>query len=92
MPVIHGSCIVYCTTNCQQCISKHKHASFNSSSYLWQVVTHQHSTIKRACDRLIFLHEGRVVWEGSVSEFDTSDEPIVRQFASGSLHGPMKYK
>lgn len=57
-----------------------------------QVVTHQHSTIKRACDRLIFLHEGRVVWEGSVSEFDTSDEPIVRQFASGSLHGPMKYK
>ena len=55
-------------------------------------MTHQHSTIKRACDRLIFLHEGRVVWEGSVSEFDTSDEPIVRQFASGSLHGPMKYK
>lgn len=60
------------------------------SSYV--VVTHQHSTIKRACDRLIFLHEGRVVWEGSVSEFETSDEPIVRQFASGSLYGPMTYK
>lgn len=55
------------------------------------VVTHQHSTIRRAVDRLIFLHEGRVVWEGSVEEFDTSTEPIVRQFASGSLVGPLSY-
>ena len=55
------------------------------------VVTHQHSTIRRAVDRLIFLHEGKVVWEGSVEEFDSTDEPIVRQFASGSLHGPIVY-
>ena len=55
------------------------------------VVTHQHSTIRRAVDRLIFLHEGCVVWEGSVEEFDTSTEPIVRQFASGSLVGPLSY-
>lgn len=59
------------------------------SSYI--VVTHQHSTIRRAVDRIIFLHEGRVVWEGSVEEFDTTDEPIVRQFASGSLDGPIVY-
>lgn len=56
------------------------------------VVTHQHSTIRRAVDRIIFLHEGRVVWEGSVDEFDTTEEPIVRQFASGSLQGPIKYE
>lgn len=55
------------------------------------VVTHQHSTIRRAVDRLIFLHEGQVVWEGPVEEFDTSAEPIVRQFASGSLVGPLSY-
>lgn len=59
------------------------------SSYI--VVTHQHSTIRRAVDRIIFLHEGRVVWEGSVEEFDTTEEPIVRQFASGSLDGPIVY-
>ena len=47
------------------------------SSYV--VVTHQHSTIRRATDRLCFLHEGKVVWEGSAAEFDTSDVPIVRQ-------------
>ncbi|XP_078433831.1 non-intrinsic ABC protein 11 [Wolffia australiana] len=55
------------------------------------VVTHQHSTIRRAVDRLIFLYEGRVVWEGMTHEFATSSEAIVRQFASGSLEGPIGY-
>jgi ABC-type transporter Mla maintaining outer membrane lipid asymmetry ATPase subunit MlaF len=60
------------------------------SSYI--VVTHQHSTIRRAVDRLVFLHGGAVVWQGSVAEFDSTDEPIVRQFASGSLDGPIRYE
>ncbi|XP_006650394.1 protein TRIGALACTOSYLDIACYLGLYCEROL 3, chloroplastic [Oryza brachyantha] len=55
------------------------------------VVTHQHSTIKRAVDRLLFLHEGKVVWEGMTQEFTTSTNPIVQQFASGSLDGPIRY-
>lgn len=59
------------------------------SAYI--VVTHQHSTIRRAVDRLVFLHQGRVVWQGTTAEFDTTDEPIVRQFAEGSLEGPIAY-
>lgn len=55
------------------------------------VVTHQHSTIRRSVDRLVFLHAGTVAWEGSVEEFDTTEEPIVRQFSSGSLDGPITY-
>ncbi|EXC29922.1 Protein TRIGALACTOSYLDIACYLGLYCEROL 3 [Morus notabilis] len=55
------------------------------------VVTHQHSTIRRAVDRLIFLYEGKIVWQGMTHEFTTSTNPIVRQFASGSLDGPIKY-
>jgi len=55
------------------------------------VVTHQGSTVERAVDRIIFLHEGKVVWQGGQEEFNTSTEPIVRQFASGSLEGPIKY-
>ncbi|GMI88739.1 non-intrinsic ABC protein 11, ATP-binding cassette I13, TRIGALACTOSYLDIACYLGLYCEROL 3 [Hibiscus trionum] len=55
------------------------------------VVTHQHSTIRRAVDRLLFLHEGKVVWHGMTDEFTTSTNPIVRQFASGSLDGPIRY-
>ncbi|XP_020996689.1 protein TRIGALACTOSYLDIACYLGLYCEROL 3, chloroplastic isoform X2 [Arachis duranensis] len=61
----------------------------NIASYV--VVTHQHSTIKRAIDRLVFLHKGKIVWEGMTHEFTTSTNPIVQQFASGSLEGPIKY-
>jgi ABC-type transporter Mla maintaining outer membrane lipid asymmetry ATPase subunit MlaF len=60
------------------------------ASYI--VVTHQHSTIRRAVDRLVFLHEGRVVWQGPTSEFDSSSNPYVRQFAKGLLDGPIRYK
>lgn len=59
------------------------------ASYI--VVTHQHSTIRRAVDRLLFLHEGRILWEGTNLEFDTTSNPIVRQFAEGSLKGPIRY-
>jgi ABC-type transporter Mla maintaining outer membrane lipid asymmetry ATPase subunit MlaF len=69
--------------------SSQKKAGRGISSYV--VVTHQHSTIRRAIDRIIFLHDGRVVWEGSVEDFDSTDSPIVRQFASGSLQGPIVY-
>ncbi|XP_022852097.1 protein TRIGALACTOSYLDIACYLGLYCEROL 3, chloroplastic-like [Olea europaea var. sylvestris] len=55
------------------------------------VVTHQHSTIRRAVDRLLFLHEGKIVWQGMTHEFSSSTNPIVQQFASGSLDGPIRY-
>ncbi|XP_074270650.1 protein TRIGALACTOSYLDIACYLGLYCEROL 3, chloroplastic-like [Silene latifolia] len=61
----------------------------NVASYV--VVTHQHSTIRRAVDRLIFLYEGEIVWEGLTHEFSSSTNPIVQQFATGSLEGPIKY-
>ncbi|KAK1318743.1 hypothetical protein QJS10_CPB04g01806 [Acorus calamus] len=61
----------------------------NIASYV--VVTHQHSTIRRAVDRLLFLYEGKIVWQGMTHEFMSSTNPIVRQFASGSLDGPIRY-
>jgi ABC-type transporter Mla maintaining outer membrane lipid asymmetry ATPase subunit MlaF len=67
----------------------HQDMAGGISSYI--VVTHQHSTIRRAVDRIIFLHQGKVVWQGSVGEFDTTSEPIVRQFAEGTLDGPISY-
>ena len=39
-----------------------------------------------------WLVQGSVVWEGTVAEFDTCEVPIVRQFASGSLDGPIRYE
>lgn len=58
------------------------------SSYA--IVTHQHSTIRRTADRLVFLYQGKVQWQGKVGEIDTTDDPSIRQFMSGSLDGPIK--
>jgi phospholipid/cholesterol/gamma-HCH transport system ATP-binding protein len=59
-----------------------------SQSYV--MVTHQESTIRRTADRVLFLHQGRVQWEGKVHEIDTTDNPLVRQFFSGSVEGPIQ--
>jgi phospholipid/cholesterol/gamma-HCH transport system ATP-binding protein len=35
---------------------------------------------KKLADRIVFLHEGRAVFEGTSVEMAQSQEPIVRQF------------
>ncbi|MBD0347244.1 MAG: ABC transporter ATP-binding protein [Coleofasciculus sp. Co-bin14] len=54
------------------------------------MVTHQESTIRRTADRVVFLYKGKVQWQGSVSEIDTTDNPLVRQFFSASIKGPIQ--
>lgn len=54
------------------------------------MVSHQHSTIRRTADRIIFLYGGKVQWIGTVDEIDTTDNPMVRQFFSGSIDGPIR--
>lgn len=71
--------------------SSHQNGSNGKGVTSYMVVTHQHSTIRRAVDRLVFLHEGKVVWQGPTEEFDTSENPYVRQFANGLLEGPIQY-
>lgn len=53
------------------------------------VVTHQHSTWKRAATRIILLFEGKVVWTGKPDEADTSDNQYIRQFVHATREGPM---
>jgi phospholipid/cholesterol/gamma-HCH transport system ATP-binding protein len=54
------------------------------------MVTHQESTIRRTADRVIFLYGGKVQWQGSVEEIDTTDHPMVRQFFNASVEGPIR--
>jgi phospholipid/cholesterol/gamma-HCH transport system ATP-binding protein len=56
----------------------------------YAIVTHQDSTIRRTADRLVFLYQGRVQWQGNVNELDTTDHPLIRQFMSGSIKGPIQ--
>ncbi|KGF73861.1 peptidase S16 [Neosynechococcus sphagnicola sy1] len=53
------------------------------------VVTHQESTIRRTADRVVLLYQGKVQWQGKLAEIDTTDNPMVRQFFSGNVEGPI---
>jgi phospholipid/cholesterol/gamma-HCH transport system ATP-binding protein len=55
----------------------------------YTIVTHQESTIRRTADKLVFLYQGKVQWQGKVSEIDHTDNPLIRQFMSGNVHGPI---
>ncbi len=56
----------------------------------YAIVTHQHSTICRTGQRLILLYKGGVQWEGNLEALNTSDNPYLQQFLSGSITGPME--
>jgi len=44
------------------------------------VVTHDMRLAKKLADRIMFLHEGRVVFFGPYKEMEKSEEPILREF------------
>ncbi|HEY9804728.1 MAG TPA: ABC transporter ATP-binding protein [Leptolyngbyaceae cyanobacterium] len=56
----------------------------------YAIVTHQDSTIRRTSDRLVFLYQGKVQWEGTVSDINNTDDPLINQFLSGSVQGPIQ--
>lgn len=64
--------------------------NLQSSSNAYVMVTHQNSTIRRTGDRLVFLYDGKFQWDGAMTEIDTTDNPLVRQFFSASIEGPIK--
>lgn len=54
------------------------------------IVTHQHSTIHRTGGQMILLYEGKIRWQGTVSDIPTSDDPYLHQFLQGEVHGPIR--
>ena len=56
------------------------------------VVTHQMSTITRACDKVILLYEGKIVFKGTTAEFLEGSNPYTKQFITASIKGPMEIK
>ncbi|MBW4643266.1 MAG: ABC transporter ATP-binding protein [Goleter apudmare HA4340-LM2] len=56
----------------------------------YAIVTHQESTIRRTTDKLMFLYQGKVQWQGTVSEIMSTDHPLITQFMSGSVQGPIQ--
>ena len=53
------------------------------------VITHELTSAFRIADRIIMLHRGKIVREGTPNELKNSEDPLVRQFISGSPDGPI---
>lgn len=47
------------------------------------VVTHQLSTIQRTADRIVMIHEGRVIAEGMAGQILASPDPLISMFLRG---------
>jgi len=54
------------------------------------MVSHQDSTIRRTADRVLFLYEGQIKWQGSVADINTTPNPWVRQFFEANTDGPIR--
>ncbi|MBI4115926.1 MAG: ABC transporter ATP-binding protein [Candidatus Omnitrophica bacterium] len=56
------------------------------------VVTHEMNSAFRIADRMIMLHQGKVVGSGSPQEIKESKDPYVQQFVRGEINGPISFK
>lgn len=54
------------------------------------VVTHDMTSAYRIADRIAMLYEGAIIFTGTHEEIIKSDNPYVRQFIEGTVHGPIK--
>ncbi|EEX10613.1 ABC transporter, ATP-binding protein [Ruegeria lacuscaerulensis ITI-1157] len=53
-------------------------------------ITHDMSSVRAIADNVAMLHDGVIQWTGPVSQLDSSGDPYVEQFISGSAEGPIE--
>jgi phospholipid/cholesterol/gamma-HCH transport system ATP-binding protein len=54
------------------------------------VVTHDMKSAYKISNRMAMTYEGRIVAVGTAASFQNSDDPMVRQFVTGSSQGPIQ--
>ncbi len=53
------------------------------------VITHELTSAFRIADRIVMLHQGKIVREGTAEEIKNSSDPLVKQFINGNPDGPI---
>lgn len=53
------------------------------------VVTHDMESAYMVADRIAMLYEGKIIAEGTANDIQSSLNPVVRQFITGSTKGPI---
>ncbi|MCK5760612.1 MAG: ABC transporter ATP-binding protein [Candidatus Delongbacteria bacterium] len=46
------------------------------------VITHDMRSVRKIADRVIMIHEGRIVFDGNIQDIEASDDPVIQEFIS----------
>ncbi|NOR44159.1 MAG: ATP-binding cassette domain-containing protein [Candidatus Delongbacteria bacterium] len=46
------------------------------------VITHDMRSVRKIADRVIMIHEGRIIFDGNIQEIEASADPVIQQFIS----------
>ncbi len=52
-------------------------------------ITHDMSSVRAIADYVAMIHDGEIIWHGTVEELDHSGNPYVEQFIHGRADGPI---
>jgi len=52
-------------------------------------ITHDMASARKIADYVAMIHEGQIIWKGTVDELDHSGNPYVDQFINGRAEGPI---
>lgn len=53
-------------------------------------ITHDMASARKIADRVAMLYQGKIIWDGPVSEIDDADNPYLQQFVAGDIEGPLE--
>ena len=60
------------------------------SAFTGIVISHEIPEVFHVCHRVAMLYNGTVQLDGTIDEFLSSEQPVVRQFIQGSVEGPIQ--
>ncbi len=66
--------------------ARHKRLGFTGI-----IVTHDVPRVFSIVQKIALMHEGRIIINGSYDEIEKQDNPVFKQFLSGSIDGPLQY-
>jgi phospholipid/cholesterol/gamma-HCH transport system ATP-binding protein len=54
-------------------------------------ITHDIASARKIADKIALLYQGKIIWQGSVEEMNTTNNPYIVQFIQGRADGPIKF-
>ena len=48
------------------------------------------ASARKIADRIAMIYKGKIIWDGSVDNLETSNNEYVDQFVNGRAEGPIK--